>query len=686
MSALQRWAATYAAYDDATLEALAGAGPVRRAAKDVAAGRVSLASAEADAATLDVDGTTVALDAGGPASARCGCPAAGTCKHVLAAVMWLRDDVSQVEDDAAAEDEASAPDPLAEVLALDAQALLKEAGAAAVREAAAADDPGLRWEVAGGVLVLDLTALGSTCRWVAGAGFGGMVSDLPERRRRAVHLLALAVLRAEHGVPLPWPGAVTPSSGAPADAGPLLDAVEATLHHLVATGLSHLTSSSTERLQAQTVSARTSGLPRLAGQLRGVAGTLALLERRDHRADVGDALAALARTHALVDALRATADGTGDAGVRRALEGRLRRDFDEGTELHLLPLGLHWWTTRGGARGLTLSSWDLDEGRVVQAVLARPDGRDTSFTLATVVASGALWPGATSPARFLERSWVLERPRLSDDGRVAVGGGTRARPGPVWAADDPRLAAVGTADWDAVADDLRARAGLTGGSSDAILLRPAVTRSPVLDEIAQQLVWVVEDAAGRTLRLTIPVGPGTHHRMEQLVRVVAADAAPVAVLVQVDQVGAGTALVPVAVLREAPGRAGGRTLQVVALDVAREPERRSPLAGRILRLLQARRAGVEQRQVAAPTGVARLLAPVSEVLETQAATGRPDVTTGQREVLRRAARDLDAVGLATPATAVRAYEHRPAPDALLGLAHTLAVVRALDGLPTDGGR
>lgn len=213
-----------------------------------------------------------------------------------------------------------------------------------------------------------------------------------------------------------------------------------------------------------------------------------------------------------------------------------------------------------------------------------------------------------------------------------------------------------------------------------------MTRSPALDEITQELVWVVEDAAGRTLRLTVPVTPGTRHRMEQLVRVVAADAAPVGVLVQVDQVGAGTALVPVAVLREAPGRAGARTLQVVALDVAREPERRSPLAGRILRLLQARRAGVEQRQVVAPTGVARLLAPVAEVLETQAATGRPGVTDGQGETLRRAARDLDGVGLATPAAAVRAYADRPEPPRLLALAHTLAVVRALDGLPTDGGR
>ncbi len=686
MSDLPRWVGAYRAYDDATLEALAGAGPVRRAAKDVDAGRVAPVTSTPDEVTVDVGGAAVVLDAGGPASARCACPAVGTCKHVLAAVMWLRENGSTPVEDDARSAVTDAPDPLAEVLSLDPQALFRGAGVAAVREAAAADDPGLRWEVAGGVLLLELTAIGVTCRWVAGAGFAGMVSDLPERRRRAVHLLAVAAVRAEHGVALPWPGAVVEPSGAAADAGPLLDAVAATLHHLVSTGLSHLTASSLERLLAQTISARTSGLPRLAAQLRTIAGTLELLERRDHRADVGDALAALARTHALVEALRATADGRGDPGVRRALEGRLRRDFDEGTELHLLPLGLHWWTTRGGARGLTVSCWDLDEDRVVQAVLARPDGRDPSFTLPTVVAAGALWPGATSPARFLERSWTLERPRLSDDGRVAVGGSTRASPGPVWSVEDPRLTRLGTSGWDEVAEELRARAGLTGGSSDALLLRPAVTRSPVLDEIAQQLVWLVEDAAGRTLRLTVPVAPGTRHRIEQLVRVVAADAAPVAVLVTVDQVGSATALVPVAVLREAPGRAGGRTLQVVALDVAREPERRSPLAGRILRLLQARRADVEQRQVPAPTGVARLLAPAGAVLETQAATGRPDLTTTQREVLGRAARDLDSVGLATPAAEVRAHLRDPGPARLLALAYTLSVVLVLDGLPTDGGR
>lgn len=352
MSGTAGWAAAYRAYDDATLEALAGAGPVRRAAKDVAAGRVGTAAVGSDDVTIEVDGTPVVLDRAGPAAARCACPAAGTCKHVLAAVMWVRDEVSRTSDEdgvVGPEPVATPPDPLAEVLALDPRALLKEAGAAAVREAAAADDPGLRWEVEGGVLVLGLTALGVTCRWVAGAGFAEMVSDLPGRRRNAVHLLALAALRAEHGAPLPWPGTASVPGTSATDVGPLLDAVDATLHHLLATGLSHLTGSSTERLQAQTVSARTSGLPRLASQLRSVTGTLALIERRDHRADVGDALAALARTHALVAALRATADGTGDPAVRRALEGRLRRDFDEGTELRLLPVGLRTGGPPGAA-------------------------------------------------------------------------------------------------------------------------------------------------------------------------------------------------------------------------------------------------------------------------------------------------------------------------------------------------
>ncbi|MGW6228923.1 hypothetical protein ACWFQT_17600, partial [Cellulosimicrobium cellulans] len=55
------WAAVYAGYDDAALATLANAGLVRRARKDVAAGKVEVLEQRADGAVLSVGGARVEL-------------------------------------------------------------------------------------------------------------------------------------------------------------------------------------------------------------------------------------------------------------------------------------------------------------------------------------------------------------------------------------------------------------------------------------------------------------------------------------------------------------------------------------------------------------------------------------------------------------------------------------------------
>jgi len=75
---------------DTALEALASRGLVRRALSDNAAGRVELRHQDDDAAEFSVDGETVRLVAAGLAQSSCSCPAAGICRHRLAAVVHLR--------------------------------------------------------------------------------------------------------------------------------------------------------------------------------------------------------------------------------------------------------------------------------------------------------------------------------------------------------------------------------------------------------------------------------------------------------------------------------------------------------------------------------------------------------------------------------------------------------------------
>jgi len=83
--------AAYASYDDESLATLASVGLLRRAAKDVEAGKVAWhADGGALAGLVAADGQRVQLHLPGPTAARCDCPAPGVCRHVLAAALWLR--------------------------------------------------------------------------------------------------------------------------------------------------------------------------------------------------------------------------------------------------------------------------------------------------------------------------------------------------------------------------------------------------------------------------------------------------------------------------------------------------------------------------------------------------------------------------------------------------------------------
>ena len=686
------WTQAYRAYDDDTLTALANAGLLRRALKDVEAGKLAWVERGQAGGVVSADGQRVTLDARGPQQARCDCPAPGICKHILGAALWLRagggaveegeadggaagthsnpapvEGLSGAEADGGGAPPAGPGDPLAEVLALAPAALFKAAGAAAVRRAAGTPVTQVDWQVQGATLVMTLPELGQTCRWVAGAGFAGMVSEVPAAQCKAVHLIAIAALRAQQGQPLAWPAGVQAvTAPQPGEAGlsererAFLQQVQATLQELLAGGLSHVSELTSARLLALNMSARGEGLPRLAALLRNLGGTVELLVRRDHRAQERDALAEMARIHALCVALSG-AQGALAGGLR----GRVRRDFDADATLALLPLGGHWWQTRGGARGLTLAFWDVQHGRLLQAALARPDGSDTSFNPRSAWVSQAWWPGAGTAQRLCEGTLTLSQPRLAENGRIAPGGATRAQAGPAWAADDPRVQTLGCGDWQKLEAMLRQATGLAGEPLDTVVLRPAGTREPVLDEASQQLAWPLQDAAGRWLAPVIPVGPDTQRRAENLVRLTARRAAVHAVLVRVERGAASTLLVPLAVLSE---NAQGR-LQPIALDFAEEAQRPTSLGGRILRLFEAR----QKLQPSAlpslvPASLAgRLLAPVAAVLEEQAATGRMPLTPSQAQRLQAAQELLASVGLATLAEAVQAHLRAPSAQGVLRL-------------------
>lgn len=200
----------------------------------------------------------------------------------------------------------------------------------------------------------------------------------------------------------------------------------------------------------------------------------------------------------------------------------------------------------------------------------------------------------------------------------------------------------------------------------------------MLDEAQQRLDWLMQDDAGRWLRLGIPVGPEHRQRVDNLDRLAARRAPVHAVLVRIERSAASTELMPLAVLSSNAKKA----LQTVSLDFADEAARTTSLANRILHMLEARQQ--QQRQAApvgAPTLAARLLAPVTEVAETQAATGRMALTAAQRQRLHDALDRADSVGLEVLSSALRAHLAAPAAVPLLKLGFLCQLLGELDGLP-----
>lgn len=658
------WQSVYRSFDDDSLATLANAGLLRRALKDVEAGKVGWQ--DAAGGVVLADGQQVRLDGSGPQKGRCDCPAPGICKHILAASVWLR----ELPGDAPAEAGLGVLD---DVLAQDSAAICKQAGKPAMRQALAwlAEGDQASTTVINSRLQIELPALKLACSYLLGAGWQGMVSDTPVALRKALHLYALACVWRAHGRQFDWPAGV---ATAPADEPPglstsellFLAQVRRLLGELYDNGLSHASAIAAGQLRALTMSARGEGLPRLAAMLRGLGGTLDLLVRRDYHASERQAFDDMALIYALCAALE---QAPGEALAR--LRGQARRSFDSSdAPLDLLPLGAYWWETRGGAHGTTLSFWDHAAGRIVQAVLARPDATDRSFTRESSWNAISLWQGAGSVQRLCEQGLILTGASLAADGRLGQDSGVRATAAPLWTLDDARWQSLGFDDWSALGAFLGDNVGLAAEPVDCVLLRPKAVAPPQLDEVRQQLDWQVFDASGEVLTLQIPALPRLRARITRLQAAIS-DGADIRAVLASRARDDADGWQPVSLLI-----AKNKALRVVSLDFEIDAGKLPSSLARFFRSL----AGTSMappvlRQTSA---VSLVLAQVLDLLALQARSGRPRLEPELAGELARHGATLRALGLDLPARLLAEYAGAPRAGQALRLAHVCTTCLALE--------
>ena len=695
--ALPQWTGVYAAFDDVALAALANRGLVRRGRAEVAAGRVRPVRIDDDAvvAAAGNPAVEVVLPPGGPALARCPCPVAGVCIHVVAACLWLRGAAGALPAGAvphdgragsAGEERTGAPpagagpdggpqaaganDPraagegadageapadgpvdalLAEVLSWEPAAVEKALGAPAARRVACAlagigtGDLAEGLELGGAPGRLVATWPGAPeIVIVAGLGPRGMVVSGRHSRvaRAAWCLQAVVRIFAARGRDWPWPQGSARLSDGRRD---VLETAAKAIEGVVSAGISRAGARSARELERLAQAARLEEMPRPSRLLASAAGTLGAVARREDAVDEERALGSLA---AAVLAAPGAPDPVllGRAGPRQTEPGLL------------VPLSAVWWRTPSGSRGVTARFWDAERHRLESVTTGRAAGADPGFQRS----EGAVLLWNASIGALLSAPLRLKGAARRADGTLAPSSRTTAvGQGGFDGVDLPGLAAE--------LDALQSGPGAAGFEAPA----PRVRLIPVagdglgridLDEVHQEYVWPVRAVDGRTHLLRLdPVGAEPRFVASLLAR-----------------------NLPVVALTVEAGRPTGVFVHSDGALKLFAPSLSSVQADsyRFFRRLSERLEGLRARAVAVAPGrergpVETLCADALEALTDLAASGAPAPEGMTAHVLTTRARAADQMQLTTLAAALEEVTARPGAAAVLRACAVVERVRAL---------
>jgi hypothetical protein len=488
--------------DDASWEALASKGLLRRARKELDSGLAVSIIAETDTAiTLMAPPFEVSMSSAGPARATCTCPASGVCQHILVAGLYLQSLSTAAQNAPAMLTPESIRD---EIAPLTPDHLRAWVGAAEYRAALGVLEknslPSV-FEWTDSVLVR-LMPSGVEARYIQNAGLNGMILPPTNGPRNAV--AAMLALRAALGFEMPRverQQSLIELTGAPRTNAEILASAQSVMEEAVTVGLSHLSSGISARLTTLAVSAQGANLPRISLALKALADEVRALAEREAQADESRLFLSLARCWTLADAIRHGRDATDPA-----LVGVSRSQYVDVPEMELCGIGAYPWQTRSGYRGLTLLFWSNKTREFLSWTEARPivqqfDPRQRFF------ADGP-WDGAQSPRQVASSDILLRSARRTAAGRISGSGKTTVLvPGP---ASLTRLEFGERCLTSWAALHARALAAQPIGLRDSnpldriAVLQPAFSGAKTFDNVKQTLFWDVYDETENLLQLSLP--------------------------------------------------------------------------------------------------------------------------------------------------------------------------------------
>ncbi len=511
--------------DDDALAVLANRGLLRRARKDLESVTPSIRCVKDGLVEVNVADEIVQITEH-PSAGKCTCPSAGICRHILAALLYLRDDAGLAAESPveagegratgvppqAAETEGNLLPTPAEVFGnLDEKSLQKWAGKTLLRKATRflAGGPTVEIE-AGAALLVRFPDRNVTCRWIPSGELTGMLCSCQAEtvcEHMVAAVLAYQVSLGRKHVEIERT-VLQESSGAPRSRAEVLQSVRAVLCEIVSLGLARLSLATANRLTTLAVSAHGVDLPRLERMLKSLADEIHLALRRDAQSSTARLLTQVARIEALRLGL-ATSQSA-------ALVGQHRSQYFEVGQITLVGLGAQVWQSKGGYRGLTVYFWDQSRDAWATWSESRPAAQ-TGFSPAGRFLADGPWVGCTSPREASRSTLRLTSAWRNSQGRISGRPATRAL---VLGPSRPREVSAAIRDWSVLAE----KAGcLFGGSLasqtenlDLVLLLPQSWDVARFDSLRQELRRPVYDEQGRTIDLWLPFTAEQEKAIERL--------------------------------------------------------------------------------------------------------------------------------------------------------------------------
>jgi hypothetical protein len=513
-SLLSRIIALVRSLDDASWEALASKGLLRRARKELEGGlKVEIAGETESALTLAVAPFRVNIPSAGPARAQCTCPAPGICQHILAAGLFLQSINAAPESQTAVATPGSSRD---EVASLNLERLRAWAGSADYRAGIALFEKNSlpsAIEYSESVLIR-LMPSAIEARFVPGGGLDGMI--LPQTNAKRIAVAAMLALRRSLGFEIPRPDqqqALIEITGTPRTNAELLASIQSVLEDAVTVGLSHLSPNVAERLLTLAVSAQGANLARISLALKSLSDEVQSLCKRDAQADESRLLLSLARVYAVSDSVMRSG-----ALSDPALIGTSRLQYVDVPEMEVSGVGAYTWKTRSGYAGLTILFWSNITQEFLSWSEARPAGQQ--FDPRQRFFAEGPWDGTQSPRQAASSLLKLRNARRTAGGRISGSAKTSAL---VVSPTAPQNLVFGDrlfTSWIELRNyALRLQPlGLRDSNplDRVVLLEPAFFDARSYDSVAQTFTWDVYDDLGQQLKLSLPFEKWTEDAIRAL--------------------------------------------------------------------------------------------------------------------------------------------------------------------------